>query len=455
AWIKFGLGQPLVAMPLYWLGRGVAATLHADPGALTRFCVALLNQAVIPATALVLFLGARRRYGASISLALTATFLLATPAIPYSRLTFAEPLSGLLLLSAFLLVWLTGGERRGALPLTALRAPYLLAGLCLGLAVLVKPANAIYVPVPVLYCIWRAAWSVRWDIALSPMVWRRAATRRMLGGLALLGIGLGPGLLLTAAYNMLRYANPFVFGYEREGFTTPLAVGLYGLLASPGKGIMFFAPPVLLAPVALAAWWRSRDPLLHAEVVAIAAQAAIVLVFHALWSSWEGNIAWGPRLILPLVPLLLWPLGALAARPGWRRAWWGLAVIGFLVAVPGALVDQYYYFDVNHVYGAGTVAEAEMLFTPAWSQIVAHWRFLLSGTREAVLRPALAGMGLAPTWDLIVPGGLVAGVLLALVVGVRRAGALTTAVPSPLHAIGDGVPEGALVEPAPGLTALP
>ena len=56
-------------------------------------------------TALVLFLGARRRYGNAVALALAGTFLLATPAIAYARLAFAEPVSTLLILGACLLLW--------------------------------------------------------------------------------------------------------------------------------------------------------------------------------------------------------------------------------------------------------------------------------------------------------------------------------------------------------------
>ncbi|MGI8588978.1 MAG: ArnT family glycosyltransferase [Chloroflexia bacterium] len=384
-WIKFGVGQPLATLPLYWLGRAWAGVTSANVDQLTRFCVALFNAAVIPATALVLFLGARRRFGPGVALAVSGSFLLATPAIAYSRLAFAEPSSGLLILVAFLLVFsnsLTGGRDRW------LRV--FAAGVCLGLAVLVKPANAIYLPVPALLLAWRLAK-------------RPVSVRRLVSGMGVFGLGVLPGLLLTLGYNALRYGSPFVFGYEGEGFTTPLPVGLYGLLFSPGKGLIWYAPPVLLTPFALVACLRRG--VLRAEAAAISAQAVIVLVFHALWSSWEGNIAWGPRLILPLVPLLLLPLGALADEVWARRAWWALGVAGLLTAIPGALVDQFYYFDINGVYGAGTAAEANMLFTPSWSPIIAEWRFLLTGTREAILRPTLESMGLNPAWDTALPVG--------------------------------------------------
>ena len=410
AWVKFGLGKPLLDLPLYEVGQAWARLTGGDAGGLTRFTVAWQNAGITALAALILFAGARRRYGGGVALALTGTWLLATPALTYARLAFAEPISTLLILGAMLLL----------LPLRPQAPPawrpaagaIFLAGLALGAAVLVKPANAIYLPLPGLYLLW--------------LLWRSGSPTsqsaiRILQSAIPFGLGLLPGPALTAGYNALRYGTPFTFGYEQEGFTTPLLTGLYGLTLSPGKGIVWFAPPVVLGVVGLVGWLRGPDLRLRAEALLIAGQAAIVLVFHALWSSWEGNIAWGPRLILPIVPWLLWPLGALAGRGAARAAWWVLGAAGFLVAIPGALIDQFYYFDINGVYKGGTEAERLMLFAPEWSQIVAHWRFLLTGTREAVVRPLLADFGLASWWDVAVPGVL-AGLAVAAVAGLVGGG---------------------------------
>jgi hypothetical protein len=51
------------------------------------------------------------------------------------------------------------------------------------------------------------------------------------------------GLLVMAFYNQVRFGNPFETGYGEEAgaFTTPLLLGLYGLLLSPGKGLFEYA----------------------------------------------------------------------------------------------------------------------------------------------------------------------------------------------------------------------
>ncbi|HYP42238.1 MAG TPA: hypothetical protein VEX13_17920, partial [Chloroflexia bacterium] len=153
-WAHFGLGQSLANIPFYWLGVGWASLTGGNEVQLAHFVVSLLNQLITPATALVLFLGARKRYGSGVGLALAGTFLLATPAIPYARLAFAEPLSGLLVLVAVLLLWVGPHTQTEATLAPPSRLTILVAGICLGLAVLVKPANGIYIPFTMLYLAW-------------------------------------------------------------------------------------------------------------------------------------------------------------------------------------------------------------------------------------------------------------------------------------------------------------
>jgi hypothetical protein len=43
-------------------------------------------------------------------------------------------------------------------------------------------------------------------------------------------------------YNDARYGSPLTLGYTDEGFTNPLLIGLYGLLFSIGRGVIFYSP---------------------------------------------------------------------------------------------------------------------------------------------------------------------------------------------------------------------
>ena len=143
--------------------------------------------------------------------------------------------------------------------------------------------------------------------------------------------------LVTVAYNLHRFHDPLQFGYQPPadpGFTTPLLEGARGLLFSPEKSIVLFAPAIVLVPFALIALWRRDRPtaaLLLALFVAVFGLAAT-------WWSWQGGWSWGPRLLIPGVALLLVALGPWigAARARLRLAG-ALFALGFVVSFSAVL----------------------------------------------------------------------------------------------------------------------
>src|SRR4029453_2487339 len=109
------------------------------------------------------------------------------------------------------------------------------------------------------------------------------------------GICLGalPWAALFLAYNAARWGSPFDTGYG-ESLTMmreTLWAGLMGLLLSPGKGLLWFSPGVLLGCIAVRGAW-SRD---RALVVLVVASTVPVVLFYARYLSWSGDYSWGPR----------------------------------------------------------------------------------------------------------------------------------------------------------------
>jgi hypothetical protein len=445
-WTKYGFGQPLIAVPFYYLGKAGEA-LGGDYGLVTRFAVSLTN---LPLTALllwVLYRACRRFAGVSVSLAVCATFLLSTLTLNYARTFFSEPAGALLLLAALLLIVprrdeaMPGGGR------------ILLAGACLGAMILLKPAFVIYWPAPGLAVLW-LAWKSTGDKSRSahrqtaeaptdPSVPDRSVARRLTPVIrmgALFAIGPVMGGLIQIGYNYLRYwdvSNPlFRTGYEREeGFTTPLFEGLYGLLFSPGKSLFLYAPVLILAPIGLIIMYRRWGWPGRLAALLIIASSIVSLVFNALWWVWSGNFAWGPRLILPIFPLLAWalaPLGEWAVdnlRSGGRqlaaRLTLGtgavLVAAGALTNIPGALVDFQVYYRLRDLLIAGADPREDVTFyDPIESPLLVEPGYMLDGLTAAVHRPSLADTGMPPQWDIIVPGALVLLAIGTLWLATRR-----------------------------------
>lgn len=105
----------------------------------------------------------------------------------------------------------------------------------------------------------------------------------------------------------VRRGSPFVSGYEGDagrrtilgtthfpGFSYPFLFGLLGLTISFGKGIVFYAPGLLLHY----AGYPSRSPATREFARLSMAFAWGVLLVYARWSSWHGGWFWGPRFLL-------------------------------------------------------------------------------------------------------------------------------------------------------------
>jgi hypothetical protein len=114
--------------------------------------------------------------------------------------------------------------------------------------------------------------------------------------------------LLIMLEQWIRRGNPFVSGYESitfartvmpysggPGFNYPIFFGVLSILFSFGKGLVFFAPGLLL-PIRGDEAAVSRAPR---EVWAYSLWfVAGLIVVYAKWWSWYGGWAWGPRFFL-------------------------------------------------------------------------------------------------------------------------------------------------------------
>ncbi|HUG55898.1 MAG TPA: hypothetical protein VMJ92_02375, partial [Candidatus Limnocylindrales bacterium] len=162
--------------------------------------------------------------------------------------------------------------------------------------------------------------------------------RRHAAALAGAALGLVPLLL----YNALAFGSPLEQGYGSKPFDTPPALGLYGLLLSPSRGLFVYAPYLLAAIAALALAWR-RPGLAAARLRTLSLAALATLVLYATYTEWWGGRVFGPRFLDDLAPILFaalaWGIGqGLLERP-WRRiAFWAAAAWSLVLFQAAAFV---------------------------------------------------------------------------------------------------------------------
>lgn len=88
--------------------------------------------------------------------------------------------------------------------------------------------------------------------------------------------------------------------------STPLHLGIFGLLLSPGVGLLIFAPILLTSFFSFPDFYKSHKP----ESLLFLSFAISFLIFYGSSGYWHGLNAWGARYLLIIVPFLLLPLGA-------------------------------------------------------------------------------------------------------------------------------------------------
>jgi hypothetical protein len=248
--------------------------------------------------------------------------------------------------------------------------PLAISGLAAGLLLPTRIAAGVALPVIGLYVLW-----------LGWRAWRRTGsfTTFILHPSSFI-LGMAPGLTLLLWYNLARFGTPLASGYASEAglFTTPLAEGLYGLLLSPGKSVLLFAPPLLLAlPGAVALWRRGQQ-----RVVLLCAGLFLShLLLYATWGEWQGGGVWGPRFLLPVVaPLLVlgagvWPLVALTPQLETGPGGAGQMARGSAILLLGLSGCIGNLGGVLLNFGTYVVAPtpADKLYSLTGSPLVGHW----------------------------------------------------------------------------------
>jgi hypothetical protein len=155
-----------------------------------------------------------------------------------------------------------------------------------------------------------------------------------------------PFAILLGWYHFVCFGSPFTTTVAHSGMFTekgllfgvlklPTLDALWNLTLGPYRGLFYGAPVLLFALVGAAVMLRRRIAL--QELATIGAIAMLFLLLVSSFNGWHGGNAWGPRYLLPVVPLLGVPM--FFATRLVRPLWIVLAVLSVAMQFLATAVD--------------------------------------------------------------------------------------------------------------------
>lgn len=277
------------ALPDYWSTRHIlTGLLVALPGAVLPFALLRRYPVLTP----------RAR------LALAVLFALATPLLTYATVFFGHVPSAVFCAAAYVLA--LGPGRPDHRPSSVAAG---LAGLLSGAAVATEYPTALI-----------------GGVILAAMIFRRTPPRTI--GAFLVG-GLVAGIPLLV-YHHAAFGSIWATGYSFKGdvkhaqvhaegifgVAVPTFERLWGVLFSARRGVFYYCPLLILAPIGLALMFRDR----RRDAAALVGVALVMVAFGAGFVDWRGGWCAAARHLTPLIPLLIFPT---ASAVEWlcRRSW--------------------------------------------------------------------------------------------------------------------------------------
>lgn len=331
-------GTSFLGLPAYFVIYNVERMLGMNPDhwwvlTLNAWLMTVCSSGLFSALACVMFFRLARDFaGGELVPAVLATiaFAFGTTFFPFATIFFDHAATASLLVAAlYFLRKRSNAERRTSnvevsgerRPFDVRRFPPILAGLCAGMAAVTNYIAAVAVIFLGLYAL--LATAPRWN-------WRSAI---------FFSLGVVPPFVLICWYNWVCFGSPFKLSndFQNPLFSDPKgALGMFALpnpyvaallVASPFRGIFFFAPVLIMGLAGIVVWLREKS--LVAEARLCLAVFAFFFLVNASFNGYHAGFSAGPRYLVPGIPFLALPLVVAFAR--WRKITVALAAVSIAI----------------------------------------------------------------------------------------------------------------------------
>jgi hypothetical protein len=307
---KYALGPAVLQFPFFLIALLVSRFFYvAVNGFEPAFQIAntLSGAFYFGVGSFLIYRACRLRYNASISGLALSVVILASNVVQYASVEASfSHVYGYCLVAG--LVYLTLSQTESDKPPSLSR--FVLFGLLIGSAVMVRPTNAVYSLLFVIFA-------------------RGTPLRRLVAG----GVCAFFASAVAASPQMIWWyvtaEQPIYYSYRGEGFHFA-SPELRNYLFSIRKGVFFWHPLYLLMIFALLASLPRRP--LEAGISMLI--VLVALYVGASWGDYTFGDSFGSRQSIELLPLLAVPLAgaiALVLKSGWR--WASTAVVTLLIVV--------------------------------------------------------------------------------------------------------------------------
>src|SRR3989337_1106835 len=314
----YGLGWPILAVPLYFIGK----IFGWDPGTFTILLNQLAGTATVP---LVFLFSIALGYSRRSSLVVAIFYGFGTFAWPLAKHPFDHIVETLFVLLSVYFMYLHTSKN------TIIHL--LLSAFCIGFAINTRLVSIL--ALPALFVMMGAGCGAKCRLADYSKIFLRKMVIFISVLLPLAG--------LVLWYNYSRFGSIYETGFQLQAAKTgldffsgtPLLTGFKGFLASPGKGFFYYSPIAIFFFITIVPFFKKhRLPAISFMLLILS-----YLLFLSRNVYWHGDWAWGPRYLLAITPFVILPITELLDSVRWRKKTSFITIPVYVVIILSILIQ--------------------------------------------------------------------------------------------------------------------